>query len=166
MLTTILLQISSLLISPTQLSTSALSLEDPSIVYDPSYVKVDYPCGDVEAETGVCTDVVIRAFLALDVCLQKEIHEYRLSEGLEVDRNIDHRRVPEQGQYFASLGWEISVDAEILPGDIIWWKLSGGINHIGIVVGDGTVMHNIGRGQVHDVRPSSYTIYRLFRIAI
>ena len=165
MLATIILQISSLLITPAQLSTSALSIKDPSVVYEPAYVRVDYPCGDVTQGTGVCTDVVIRAFLQLDVCLQKEIHEYRLSEGLSVDRNIDHRRVPEQGQYFASQGWEIDVDSEVLPGDIIWWKLNGRVNHIGIVLADGTVMHNIGRGQIHDVRPHSYSMHRLFRLA-
>ena len=29
--------------------------------YDPAYVTLDYPGGDVPRETGVCTDVVIRA---------------------------------------------------------------------------------------------------------
>jgi uncharacterized protein YijF (DUF1287 family) len=30
--------------------------------YDPSYVKLDYPNGDVPSDTGVCSDVVVRAF--------------------------------------------------------------------------------------------------------
>ena len=29
--------------------------------YDPSYVNIDYPLGDVPMDRGVCTDVVIRA---------------------------------------------------------------------------------------------------------
>jgi uncharacterized protein YijF (DUF1287 family) len=165
MLTCLILQISSLIITPTQLSSSALSIEDPTIIYNSAFVRVDYPCGDIPSNTGVCTDVIVRAFLKLDVCLQKEIHEYRRSEGLDTERDIDHRRVPEQGQFFASQGWEIDVDSEILPGDIIWWKLNGRVNHIGIVVSDGTVMHNVGYGQVHDVRPHTYMIYRLFRLS-
>jgi uncharacterized protein YijF (DUF1287 family) len=43
--------------------------------YDSSYVKLDYPMGDVDIERGVCTDVIIRAFRAVDKDLQKEIHE-------------------------------------------------------------------------------------------
>jgi uncharacterized protein YijF (DUF1287 family) len=30
--------------------------------YDPSYVKIAYPNGDVPANKGVCTDVIIRAY--------------------------------------------------------------------------------------------------------
>src|SRR5581483_2383988 len=30
--------------------------------YDPSYQKLDYPNGDVPIETGVCSDVIVRAF--------------------------------------------------------------------------------------------------------
>jgi uncharacterized protein YijF (DUF1287 family) len=30
--------------------------------YDPSWVKIDYPNGDVSSDTGVCSDVVVRAF--------------------------------------------------------------------------------------------------------
>src|SRR5215831_9409257 len=30
--------------------------------YDPSYQKIDYPNGDVPIETGVCSDVIVRAF--------------------------------------------------------------------------------------------------------
>jgi len=30
--------------------------------YDPSYRRIAYPGGDVAFETGVCTDVVVRAF--------------------------------------------------------------------------------------------------------
>ena len=44
---------------------------------------------------------------------------------------------------------------DYLPGDIVCWNLSGGINHIGIVVdkksNDGKrnlIVHNIGGGQV------------------
>ncbi len=49
-------------ITPETLADAAKTLEDASIVYDPSYVRIKYPGGDVPAKTGVCTDVVIRAF--------------------------------------------------------------------------------------------------------
>lgn len=29
--------------------------------YDPAYVQLDFPGGDVAAEAGVCTDVLVRA---------------------------------------------------------------------------------------------------------
>jgi len=32
-----------------------------TIYYDPAYVKLDYPNGDIPLERGVCTDVVIRS---------------------------------------------------------------------------------------------------------
>src|SRR5678816_2303910 len=43
--------------------------------YDPSYVSISYPGGDVNLQTGVCSDVVIRSFRKAGVDLQKEVHE-------------------------------------------------------------------------------------------
>src|ERR1700746_2671858 len=43
--------------------------------YDPSYVRIPYPGGDVPPDTGVCTDEIIRAYRAVGVDLQKEVHE-------------------------------------------------------------------------------------------
>jgi uncharacterized protein YijF (DUF1287 family) len=43
--------------------------------YDPSYQKLDYPNGDVPIETGVCSDVIIRAFRKASIDLQKDVHE-------------------------------------------------------------------------------------------
>ena len=48
-----------------QLADSALVLTNQSVVYDPEYRVIDYPNGDVPADKGVCTDVVIRAFRKL-----------------------------------------------------------------------------------------------------
>ena len=45
------------------------------IGYDPAYVKLAYPGGDVAKNTGVCTDVVIRALRATGRDLQKLMHE-------------------------------------------------------------------------------------------
>jgi len=43
--------------------------------YDGTYTKINYPMGDVPEHTGVCTDVVIRAFRQQGTDLQKKIHE-------------------------------------------------------------------------------------------
>lgn len=42
------------------------------VTYDPAYVKIPYPGGDVPADRGVCADVVIRAFRRIGIDLQKE----------------------------------------------------------------------------------------------
>src|SRR5690348_754914 len=54
---------------------AAIERTHHSVRYVPGYVKIAYPGGDVPADTGVCTDEVIRAFRAVGVDLQKEVHE-------------------------------------------------------------------------------------------
>jgi len=99
--------------------------------YDPSYVKLDYPLGDVPKETGVCSDVLVRAFRNAGVDLQKEVHEdmarawseYPRKWGLSSpDANIDHRRVLNLMTYFARAGKSLPVSGnqdEYLPGDVV-----------------------------------------------
>ena len=139
------------------------SLIDPSIIYDPSYIQLSYPDGDVAAHTGVCSDVVIRAFKNVGVSLQQEIYEFRKSSNLSTDKHIDHRRVRNLGPYFKSLGLEIET-TEFLPGDIIWWILPSGLDHIGIVMPNGRVLHNIGNGQVADVSPTTFQVHKVYRL--
>ncbi len=136
-----------------------------TVGYDPSYQKLNYPAGDVPLETGVCTDVIIRAFRAAGIDLQVLIHEdmkahfanYPQIWGLErPDRNIDHRRVPNIATYMQRIGKKLAVSkkgSEYIPGDLVTWKLPGNLDHIGIVVNvkvKGTdrfmVVHNIGQG--------------------
>jgi uncharacterized protein YijF (DUF1287 family) len=150
-----------------RLSNAALELTKQDVVYDPSYFGIDYPNGDVPANKGVCTDVVIRAYRKLGTDLQKEVHEdmksnfskYTNNWGLTgTDKNIDHRRVPNLMVYFTRYGTvkPISDDAdEYLPGDIVCWNLGGGTTHIGLVVNKKSIdnkryliVHNIGGGQV------------------
>ena len=45
-----------------KLANAGESIENSSIVYDGSYKSIDYPGGDVPSITGVCTDVIIRAY--------------------------------------------------------------------------------------------------------
>jgi uncharacterized protein len=139
--------------------------------YDPAYVKLDYPGGDVPPERGVCSDVVVRAFRKCGVDLQKEVHEdmadnfsaYPKKWGLRsTDANIDHRRVPNLMTYFKRRGKALAVSSSAgayRPGDVVAWDLGNGIHHIGMVTnvlspkGDRyQVVHNIGAGtRVEDV---------------
>ncbi|MDP3630124.1 MAG: DUF1287 domain-containing protein [Actinomycetota bacterium] len=142
-----------------------------TVSYDASYVQLAYPGGDVPLETGVCTDVVVRAMREMGTDLQVEIHEdmaaafgeYPRTWGLsEPDPNIDHRRVPNLRVYFDRLGKSLpvtSVAADYQPGDIVTWKMPGGRPHVGIVSekqasGENrfAIIHNAGRGtRVEDV---------------
>jgi uncharacterized protein YijF (DUF1287 family) len=137
--------------------------------YDPSYRSIRYPNGDVPIQTGVCSDVVIRAFRHARIDLQVLVHEdmkrnfgvYPKSWGLRsTDTNIDHRRVPNLATFFTRKGHKLAVTrngADYRPGDIVTWRLSSGVPHIGIVSdvrrGERYLMvHNIGGGaQIEDV---------------
>jgi uncharacterized protein len=131
--------------------------------YDPSYQSLDYPNGDVPIETGVCSDVIIRAFRNANIDLQKDVHEdmknnfsaYPTKWGMSgPDANIDHRRVPNLQTYFERKGKSVSVSENsetYLPGDIVSWDLGGGATHIGMVTNlwykptqRYLVVHNIG----------------------
>lgn len=124
--------------------------------YDPAYVVLDYPGGDVPSDTGVCTDVVVRAYRTLGLDLQKLVHEdmksafsaYPKLWGLKrPDKNIDHRRVPNLETYFRRQGSELAKGSEFLPGDLVTWDLNGnGLRHIGLVVAPDAFVHNIGSG--------------------
>jgi len=160
-----------------QLADSALSLTKQKVKYDPSYFSISYPNGDVPADKGVCTDVIIRTYRKMGIDLQKEVHEdmkanfgkYPQKWGLsKPDKNIDHRRVPNLMTFFARHGTvkKISQDAnDYLPGDIVCWNLGGAVTHIGIVINqksaDGRrhlIVHNIGGGQVVEDCLFSFTI--------
>lgn len=127
-----------------------------TVRYDPAYVVLDYPGGDVPADTGVCTDEVIRAYRALGVDLQKHVHEdmkadfsaYPKLWGLKrSDKNIDHRRVPNLETFFRRHGAAVAEGSEFLPGDLVTWDLNGnGLWHIGMVVAPDAFVHNIGAG--------------------
>ena len=147
------------------------TLVDPTIVYDPTYRKLDSMCDDVPADIGVCSDVVIRAFAKIDICLAEAVNNYLKKRGVKTDRHIDHRRVRNLGLLFTYAGFEIpikqSYDLDYYkPGDIIWWKLSRDIDHIGIVGKNGKVLHNIGQGQVMNVSPYAYRIHKAYRINV
>ena len=146
--------------------SAAIERTHHSVRYDPAYVRIPYPGGDVPAETGVCTDEVIRAYRAVAVDLQKEVHEdmaanfsayprkWKWSLG-HPDSNIDHRRVPNLMVFFGRKGESLPITArpqDYSPGDLVTYDLGGNVPHIAIVVdrkgwvGRYMVVHNIGQG--------------------
>ena len=142
-----------------RLVEAALYRTTQKVRYDPAYVALDYPGGDVPADTGVCTDVVIRSYRALGIDLQPLVHEdmkasfsaYPKLWGLKrPDKNIDHRRVPNLETFFKRHDGRVKEgEGTYLPGDLITLDLDGnGLWHIGIVVGPDTFVHNIGAGPV------------------
>lgn len=167
-----------------RLADSALTLTHQQVQYDPSYFKIPYPNGDVPADKGVCTDVVIRAYRKLGIDLQQEVHldmkahfdQYPKNWGMShTDPNIDHRRVPNLMTFFKRKGTVLTISdkpEDYHPGDIVCWNLGGGVTHIGIVskktTRDGKrhlIIHNIGAGQVLEDCLFSYRIIGHYRYA-
>ncbi|WP_228411717.1 DUF1287 domain-containing protein [Entomomonas moraniae] len=148
-----------------QVAEAARKQIGKTIQYDPRYVKLAYPMGDVLEVAGVCSDVVIRALRVNQVDLQVLVHEdmsqhfnqYPNSWGLiRTDKNIDHRRVPNLEVFFKRQGKSLPVTLDgksYHAGDIISWRLDNGLPHIGIVSMNKVantkrplVIHNIGAG--------------------
>ena len=151
--------------------------------YSQEYFVISYPGGDVPTGTGACTDVVIRAFRAAGVDLQKEVHEdmaanfnlYPRKWGLaKTDTNIDHRRVPNLQAFFSRKGKSLPVThiaKEFQPGDVVTWDLDDrGTTHIGLVsniwndsTGHYLIIHNIGGGVHAEDRLFAWTVTGHFR---
>ena len=149
-----------------QLSSAAIERTLHTVRYDGRYLKIDYPGGDVPAEIGVCTDVVIRSYRTLGIDLQLLVHEdmqknfssypsKRIWGLTQPDPNIDHRRVPNLQAFFKRNGQTLSPSSHeesYQAGDIVTWMLPGNLPHIGIVShqvdqdGNILIVHNIGAG--------------------
>ncbi len=154
----------------TELVSAARKQVGVTFLYDRSYVRLEYPGGDISRFRGVCTDVVIRALrTAWNLDLQQLIHEdmrenfsaYPDHWGLtRPDRNIDHRRVPNIETWLQRQGAQLATAAQLrnpspeqfLPGDIVTSRVNGNLPHIMIVSDRKTrrgvplVIHNIGLG--------------------
>ncbi|MGR3794028.1 DUF1287 domain-containing protein [Vannielia sp. SX4] len=137
-----------------------------TVIYDPAYVGLEFPGGDLPRERGVCTDVVIRALrdawgidlqAATNADMKRNFAAYPPLWGLRTtDRNIDHRRVPNLETLFTRAGAALPLSSDpaaFAPGDIVSFRLTGtALPHIGIIAKgtapDGTplVTHNIGAG--------------------
>jgi uncharacterized protein YijF (DUF1287 family) len=156
-----------------KLVAAAIERTHHTVRYDPAYVRIPYPNGDVPSGTGVCTDEIIRAYRSVGIDLQQQVHEDMVRNFsaypnqrrwllAHTDTNIDHRRVPNLMAFFARKGEIVSASTRVedySPGDLVTWDLGGNVPHIGIVVDRKSertrrylVVHNIGRGpQMEDV---------------
>jgi uncharacterized protein YijF (DUF1287 family) len=151
--------------------------------YDPSYVGLDYPGGDVPLDRGVCTDVIIRALrdgYGLD--LQSAVHEdmtrdfdaYPANWGLSrPDKNIDHRRVPNLRRYFERQGYSLPIRHDpdaYQPGDLVTCTVPPNLPHIMVVsdrknrAGTPYVLHNIGQGTREEDRLFEFDITGHYRL--
>lgn len=137
-----------------------------TVTYDPAYVRLAYPGGDVPRDRGVCTDVVVRAYRdGLGVDLQKLVHDdmaahfgaYPTRWGLKApDSHIDHRRVPNLQVFLTRRGAALPVSqkpGDYAPGDLVTMTVGVNLPHIAIVShrasADGQrplIVHNIGAG--------------------
>ncbi len=156
-------------------------------IYDPAYVVLKYPGGDVPQERGVCTDVVIRALRGKGIDLQKDVHldmranfsKYPKIWGLKrPDKNIDHRRVPNLRTYFTRKGWSLPIPKKLadhkpssyLPGDLVTNTLPGNLPHIMIISDKKTargiplVIHNVGGGTQEENFLYAYPINGHYRV--
>ncbi|CAM3583559.1 hypothetical protein FSS13T_23370 [Flavobacterium saliperosum S13] len=169
-----------------KLSEAAILLTRDKVTYDPAYVSITYPNGDVPKNKGVCTDVIIRAYRKLGIDLQKEVHEdmkthFNLYPNLKKwglkkpDTNIDHRRVPNLEVFFSRKGVKLTVSynaKDYKTGELVTWMIDNKLPHIGIVTNkkspDGKrpmIVHNVGAGQVLEDCLFRYTIVGHYKYA-
>jgi uncharacterized protein len=149
-----------------RLVAAAVERTHHTVRYEPAYVAIPYPGGDVPADTGVCTDEIIRSYRVVGIDLQKEVHEDMVANFSAYpnqrrwllshpDSNIDHRRVPNLMVFFARKGESLPISRrpnDYAPGDLVTWDLGHNVPHIGIVVDRKSsaarymIVHNIGEG--------------------
>lgn len=149
-----------------RLVEAAVARTKEIVVYDSAYRRIAFPGGDVPADRGVCSDLVIRAYrAAFGLDLQFLVHRdmaqsfgsYPRHWGLKrPDPNIDHRRVPNLEVFLTRQGAALPVTGDgkdYRLGDLVTWRLNGRLPHIGIVTdrrsADGKrplIAHNIGAG--------------------
>lgn len=133
--------------------------------YDPSYLKLSFPGGDIPSEIGVCADVIVRSLREgagldlqneINIDIKKADSKYpNIWNTTKPDTNIDHRRVPNLMNYFhrhhavKALSTDLKYYKVFNACDIVAWDLGEGITHIGIVsdkltyVGMPLVIHHI-----------------------
>lgn len=128
---------------------------DDFVIYNDRYRRISYPMGDVSPLYGVCTDVLIRAYRAVGIDLQKRVHEAKVGTG---DPNIDHRRTEVLRLYFARNGESLpisSIAEDYRPGDIVTYyrpQNTSARSHIALVSdvlapsGRYMIIHNRGWG--------------------
>jgi uncharacterized protein YijF (DUF1287 family) len=163
---------------------AALERTNDNVRYDGRYMSIPYPNGDVPANIGVCTDVIVRTYRAIGTDLQQLVHEDMVANfeaypskriwGLSrTDKNIDHRRVPNLQAFLSRHGEILAVSddaSDYKAGNIVTWMLPGNLPHIGLITnkisaltGNPMVVHNIGAGPKLDDVLFSYSITGHYR---
>lgn len=165
-----------------KLVKAAIDRTKSFVIYNGAYRKIKYPMGDVPANIGVCTDVLVRSYRKLGIDLQELVHKDmnanfskypKIWGHTKTDTNIDHRRVPNLETFFKRSGAELPISKlakDYQPGDIVSWRLDNNLPHIGIVsdvksekTGNYKVVHNIGMGPKLDDMLFDYKIVGHFR---
>ena len=151
--------------------------------YEPGYSHIAYPGGDLPADHGACSDVLIRAYRAIGIDLQQLVHEdmmahfslYPKTWGLKApDANIDHRRVPNLMVFFSRFGQVLPLShdpADYRPGDILATHPFG--THIALVSDQKLpgsdrllVIENIGGGVQQNDHLLSYPLIGHYRYGL
>jgi len=154
-----------------------------TLTYNPEYVRLKYPMGDIDISKGVCTDVVVRSLRGLHIDLQERIYKHKKRfpaqyKGLystnRLDYNIDHRRVKNIQAYLVARGYRVKggfKKGSFRAGDIVVWKLPGSnLDHIGICSNklnrdnEPLIIHNVGAGVKEENVLRAYRIVDHFRI--
>lgn len=165
-----------------RLAQAAESQLSTAVTYSSAYYPIAYPMGDIPAHLGVCSDVVIRAYRALGIDLQQQVHQdmaqnfmaypkiWRL---LKPDTHIDHRRVPNLMTFFNRAGASLPLSLQpedYLPGDLVAWDIGQSLTHIGLISdkkseqsGAPLIIHNIGAGVQQEDKLFAYRIIGHYR---
>ena len=170
--------------SVTSLLAAARAQVGVTTSYDPAYSRLAFPGGDVDRRTGVCTDVLVRAYrdafaLDLQALLNADMRAafaaYPRRWGLsKADSNIDHRRVPNLQKFFERAGAKLTVPAAVWdwrPGDIFTSLIDGRLPHTGLVSdrradGRPLIIHNIGGGAREEDALLAYPLTGRYRWAV
>ncbi len=151
------------------------------VTYDPAYVRLAYPGGDVDPRHGVCTDLVVRALRVAGIDLQARVHEDVLARPrayaryvTRADASIDHRRVGPLTVWLDAYAQRVPAAPRAFEaGDLVVWSLrnNGTPEHIGLVSdrigprGLPLVLHNLGPAPTEDDALDAWTILGHWRIA-
>lgn len=138
--------------------------------YVMEYCEIAYPMGDVPENTGVCTDLIVRAFRNAGIDLQELIFEDRKKtpdaypqpkhfwQSSAPDSNIDHRRCGNMAVWFKRNAESLTtdVDAESLKdwraGDVVFFGAGQEKppTHVAIV---SDLIHSSGKPYLIDSKP-------------
>lgn len=119
--------------------------------YIMNYEVIKYPGGDVAEGTGVCTDLVVRAFRNAGIDLQEKIQQDmkarptaypKIWDNKSADPNIDHRRCPNLVAWLKKNAEEVTTEmnpenafSDWKPGDVVFYVKEGATHpwHVAIV---------------------------------